>query len=423
MGRQLREAQLTTRSARQKLAEGWHWRSIDPDIHLGYRKAKRSGRWLVRWRVPEGYHRADLGTADDVMDADGVNSLDYSQALSMARHKVREQREKKRRSGPAMTVASACDAYDRLMKSRKPEGTILPGQRLAKHVLTDPNISAVLLADLTAAHIRDWRRQLRKKALAETTVRRISNDFRAALNTARREHRSQLPSNLAGEIKDGFEITADDPPASSERPNIILTEDQLRALLKAAKKIDNEDNWEGDLYHLVLGLAATGARFSQLAKLPVEWFQEKFKRLLVPSSRKGRSKRERLPAPVTIGADVIEVLAHAARDRGPCEPLFMCWSYTRENGLDWRKFKRRAWKRAELTKPFKKIADHAGLPREVTAYALRHTSIARQLLSGLPVRVVAAQHDTSSEMIERYYSKYISYAADYGPDGIPPLAA
>jgi hypothetical protein len=51
-------------------------------------------------------------------------------------------------------------------------------------------------------------------------------------------------------------------------------------------------------------------------------------------------------------------------------------------------------------------------PATVTLYALRHTSIVRQLLANVPVRVVAALHDTSVVMIERNYSKYIADHAD-----------
>jgi len=55
----------------------------------------------------------------------------------------------------------------------------------------------------------------------------------------------------------------------------------------------------------------------------------------------------------------------------------------------------------------------AGLDRrEVTIYALRHSSIVRQLLAGVPVRVVAVNHDTSIPMIERTYSRYIGDHAD-----------
>ena len=59
------------------------------------------------------------------------------------------------------------------------------------------------------------------------------------------------------------------------------------------------------------------------------------------------------------------------------------------------------------------MAKGCGLdPAEVTIYALRHSSIVRQLLAGVPVRIVAAGHDTSVVMIERTYSRYIGDHSD-----------
>jgi hypothetical protein len=49
---------------------------------------------------------------------------------------------------------------------------------------------------------------------------------------------------------------------------------------------------------------------------------------------------------------------------------------------------------------------------EVTLYALRHSSIVRDLLANVPVRIVATKHDTSIPMIESNYSKYIADHAD-----------
>ena len=40
-------------------------------------------------------------------------------------------------------------------------------------------------------------------------------------------------------------------------------------------------------------------------------------------------------------------------------------------------------------------------------YALRHSSIVRALLGGVPVAVVAQQHDTSVREIEAHYGKFI----------------
>jgi hypothetical protein len=44
---------------------------------------------------------------------------------------------------------------------------------------------------------------------------------------------------------------------------------------------------------------------------------------------------------------------------------------------------------------------------EVTIYAL-HSNIVRQLLAGVPTRVVALNHDTSVAMIEKTYSRYMA---------------
>jgi len=43
---------------------------------------------------------------------------------------------------------------------------------------------------------------------------------------------------------------------------------------------------------------------------------------------------------------------------------------------------------------------------------VRHTSNVRQLLAGVPIRVVASLHDTSVQMIEQNYSEHIADHAD-----------
>jgi integrase len=53
----------------------------------------------------------------------------------------------------------------------------------------------------------------------------------------------------------------------------------------------------------------------------------------------------------------------------------------------------------------------AGL-RKVIPYSLRHTSITRALLRGVPTRVVADLHDTSIQMIERNYAACLATYGD-----------
>ena len=101
MAKTLNEAPITTRNARARLPAGLHWRGIDPDTHLGYRKGNRGGGWLVRWRNGAGYRQAPIGTADDAI---GTGTLDYNAAIRAARAAVEAARAeaKARADGPLL---------------------------------------------------------------------------------------------------------------------------------------------------------------------------------------------------------------------------------------------------------------------------------------------------------------------------------
>jgi hypothetical protein len=81
MAKTLKNAEVTTKAARERLkvqAEP-HWRRLDKEVHLGYRKqGKHYGEWLVRWRVYPGYKRLVLGAADDVV-SEGCLSFDAAE--------------------------------------------------------------------------------------------------------------------------------------------------------------------------------------------------------------------------------------------------------------------------------------------------------------------------------------------------------
>jgi hypothetical protein len=74
------------------------------------------------------------------------------------------------------------------------------------------------------------------------------------------------------------------------------------------------------------------------------------------------------------------------------------------------------WSRSDHSRLFARLVHKAELVVDdgavITISALRHSSIVRQLLANVPVRVVAALHDTSVAMIERTYSRYIADHTD-----------
>src|SRR5215471_21005921 len=78
MARTVKDANLQTRAAREKLParKKPHWRTIDPERHIGYYKGARGGTWIARRYAGGGeYKEQRLGYADDRSDANGLDIL------------------------------------------------------------------------------------------------------------------------------------------------------------------------------------------------------------------------------------------------------------------------------------------------------------------------------------------------------------
>jgi integrase len=178
--------------------------------------------------------------------------------------------------------------------------------------------------------------------------------------------------------------------------NIVLPEEQVNALVRLAYKDSVEFGY------LVETMAITGARRSQLARLTVADLQDARRdpRLQMPTSKKGKAHKRVGRRAVPIPASLAAKLRAAAASRAGKDPLLV-----KPDG--------EPWGINDLRRPFREIVAQAGLdPDEVTSYALRHTSITRQLLAGIPIRVVAHMHDSSVPMLEATYSASIGDHSD-----------
>jgi integrase len=246
---------------------------------------------------------------------------------------------------------------------------------------------------------------------------RTVNDFKAALNLAHQRFRKHLPATFAESVRYGLSIKEMVPVGYKKaRDNQILHDDAIRDIVAAAAVYDDE----GDVGRMVLLLAATGARFSQLARLAVGDVQADRQRTFIPLSRKGQRKDEG-HYPMRVGKDVIEALRLVLSGRPYDEPLLCRWRMKQVRkqegrGLIWVGDYRGPWtSAAEITRQFRDICKNIGLEGTIP-YALCHSSIVRAIRAGLPIRLVAAMHDTSVEMIERHYSRFIV-------DGLEELTA
>jgi integrase len=398
MAKTLRERNLESKTARDKLkaSEKPYWRSVDVGLHLGYRKGQRGGRWVMRrYLGDKNYVVETIGTADDNQDADDREILTFHQAQK----EVRELAKRYRALTPGGTTLTVKDAVAAYLQGQRGRDQHL---RLTRHVI-GAGIAVKPLGSLTEAALTAWRSGL-PNTISTATVRRISTDFRAALNAAAKAHRKDLPSDFPAIIQHGLAVT--EPAVAGARETQVLTDADIRRLIDAAQEVDAKDGWGGDLTRLILVLAATGARFSQVIRMTVADVQDN--RLIVPVSRKGQGKKAASRVAVRVGEDVIAALRPAVSGRKGSEILLLRPHWEAGVGRKPIEGTRAPWQWAtELSTPWARMRELAGLGKSIVPYALRHSSIVRGLRAGLPVRLVAALHDTSTIMIERHYSAFI----------------
>lgn len=413
MPRTLVEAPISSKQARAKLPRGIHKRGIDPNTALVYRKGPRGGSWIVRWRSGAGYDQKKFATADDALPANGDDVLNFEQALARAAKVAHAEvaKNKLNADGPPILVSDAVGAYVEQRELREQSGPSHGRKRdarsrLTKHVLS-AKIAAVRLDALDEDHLSDWRSGL-PVSLKASTKTRLNNDFKAALNAAYARHRKRLPAEFPNIVKNGLKGNGEH---TAPCPRQHLTDHDVDAILTATLKVDADDNWDGDLYRLVMLMAHTGARFSQIVRMKVGDVQQT--RVMIPVSSKGKAAKATPLVAVRVDKSLIDILASATAGRSTDEFLLMRWKKKQIAPTEWVRDRREPWAHStELRRPWTKILKTSTLPSNTKAYALRDASIVRRLLAGAPTRTVAAMHDTSVRMIEKHYSSYILEASD-----------
>jgi len=358
---------------------------VGPRIGLGYRRNQTAGTWVARVADGKGGNWTKaIGTADDYDEANGGTVLDFWQAQDKARTLGRTERDGDAGSQKPATVAQALDSYEADLKTRAGDAGNVT--RLRPHLPAGLLDKVVPL--LTSRDLRKWRDGL-AKVLAPATINRTCTALKASLNLIA-DHDERIANRRAWETG-----LATIPDAEQSR-NVILAEAAVRQIIGQAHA-------QSAQFGLLVEVAAvTGARVSQLARIEVQDLQydRADPRLMMPTSRKGKAIKKVMRRPVPIPTSLAARLCALTPDRLPSAPLLV-----KPSG--------EPWKKSDHSRLFRRAAKAAGQdPSEVTLYALRHSNIVRQILAGVPIRVVAVNHDTSIAMLERTYSRYIGDHSD-----------
>jgi integrase len=382
MAPRIHNHQLETRTQRLKLKRRRkpYIARVAPGIGAGYRRNEGPGTWnAVVADGAGGSWTKKIALADDFEDADGKTVMDFWQAVDAIKKLARSEDGVTDSERPA-TVKEAIEAYQRDLKARG------GAEKNATGLL--PKLSAALASKpvsmLSKKDVIGFRDGLVAGGMKASTVNRTMNQLIAAMNLAA-DRDERIVNTKAWKLQ----IL----PAARNARRVILPDDKVRAIVAAAYEFAPAFGLLVDV------LAMTGTRISQALRLTVGDLLTG-DRLDMPASRKGRGKKAMEKKPVPIPATLTAKLRRHATGRRQDEPLLMDGDGA-------------PWTPKCQTHRFPDVVEAVGLdPDIITSYALRHSSIARQLLNGVPPAIVAANHDTSIKEIQDHYARYITEHSD-----------
>ena len=407
MGRTVNEARITTRNARAKLqaSKTPYWRAIDRGLHLGYRKGKDGGTWVGRLKRSDGkYVTCKLGTADDVVEADGTGVLTYSQAQDAVRRWATEP-EGGSADRRQYTVERACSDY--LAWLRKHRKAVNDAEYRARvHIL--PQLGGTPVDQLTARQIRQWHEKLAESSARLRTrpgdAQQWRDDGDDPDSSRRRKSSANrvltiLKAALNQAYRDG-KVGSDDawrrvrPFRNVDEPNIrYLSEAECKRLVAACP---------ADFGDLVQAALYTGCRYGELTALNVGDFDGNARTLRIATSKSGR------PRYVILTDEASAFFKQLCADRAADAPLLV-----RDDGQRWAK--------SQQKRRLEEACQRAGISPAINFHILRHTHASMLAMQGVPMAVIAHQLGHADErMVQRHYAHLSpSYIADTIRNALP----
>ncbi len=290
MGRHVKDYYLGTREARSTLARRHnpYWREITPGLHIGYRKGKRGGSWIGRKLLDDGRHQKwKLATADDIVDSNGVEILNFTEA------------DEKARLGPPGLgghgkLEIVNDIMDYYMKQQRAESRSHVTTQFAvdRHVI--PKLGSRKVSRLTVETITDWRNEMaatprqwreknkpidsprEQKRKRQASANRVLSILKAAFNYAERTGKYQGPTPWKL-VKPFRNVDATEHP--------YLSRDEAIRLQNACHP---------DFRQLVRGALETGCRYGELRSMKASDYNVDAGTLVIRESKNGKIRHVHL---------------------------------------------------------------------------------------------------------------------------------
>jgi integrase len=391
MSKTVRERKLDSPAARAKLkASGKpYWRSIDPGLHLGYRKGLTGGVWVFRrYLGNEKYKVETIGPADDHSAANGDTVLDFFQAQRKARQIYAYAKAPATVQGP-LTVSTAMEAYFERLAHEGSKSLADARGRAKIHIL--PKLGNIAVADLTRDMLSQWLTELAGKPEGDDVIRarrasanRVLTILRAALNQAFRD----------GKVASDSPWRTVKPFKGVDAPRLrYFTKCEVTRLINAA---------QGDFRDLVKTALFSGCRYGELTRLRVGDFNPDSGTVFVGQSKSGKARHVVL---TDEGRKFFEILT--AGRTGDALMLHhadgSAWGASHQN--------------RQMMEACRAASIEGG-----SFHILRHTAASHLVMAGVPLNVVAQNlGHADTRMTEKHYAHLApSYVAEtirkFAPD-------
>ena len=398
MAKRVRDADLENRSSRSKLKVRGkpYYKVIGPGLHVGYRKGKRAGMWVVRrYAGASSYVVETIAQADDYADADGDRVLTYWQAQDEARKMAGAPA---RSSGPYKVKDAIADYLTELEGRASYVDTRARLNAYAIPALGDKHVDK-----LTADALRKWHRELAKAPRRIRTKHGAAEHRTQAVNlddpeAARR--RKVSANRILGLLKAALNYAFTEGKAASDvewrrvKPFKDVNQSRVSYLtLAQCKRLLNAADPEFRL--LARAALETGARYSHLARLRVSDFNSDSGTLHIrPQSRPGKQGKG---FHIVLTDEGQEFFQELVKGRSDSDPLL-----------------RREWKASEQQRPMRAACERAKIDPPVGFHQLRHTWASHAVMAGMPLAVIAKNlGHVDTRMVERHYGHLApSYVAD-----------
>lgn len=355
-----------------------YWQRIEAGCFLGFRRMTpdSAGTWLAR--------RRDDTTGKQLQHPLG----EFGEHPAHARYDIackaaRDWFGHMGQGGKAVpiTVKVACANYVAHLRAAGKVTTARDTEQRFARWVDNHKLGGILLQKIKPGDVDGWRKWLAatpavpqdktltpSRARAASTLNRDMTSVRAALNMAVED--GHATSDAAWKVKLRPVKDADG------RRDVYLDLGQRRALIAAA---------QSDLALFLSGLSLVPLRPGALAALVAGNFDKRLSTLTIGKDKHGQDRK------ITLPLATAAFFAENCKGKLPTAPLL-----SRADGKAWDKD---AWK-----KPVRAAVTAAVLPEDVTAYALRHSTITDLVaLHKLDTLTVAQLSGTSLQMIEKHY--------------------